>query len=145
MDTTLNSTVVAQSALYRNSTLTTTLGLPTKLFKTFSRRPNKALDKAYNDFITGLSSEDRQSSHRFVAAFYRWIDSYMTPPSSCPKQYYFVAYMLDLSLKHANDTFNGLTENQQATFRSLVNRNNDSRPPNKSFLIIQCDPEASKL
>ena len=98
------------------------------LCSTIQEETETKLLGVYEEFQTINQTSGGQAIDVCLRLFYEWLKEDIIESDrhwSYPTKYHLVSFMLDSYIDHVNETFQGLTENQQSTIKALVKLNNE--------------------
>ena len=92
------------------------------------------------EFKTINQSSGGEDINTCLRLFYNWLTKDIIESErhwSYPTKHHLVSFMLDSHVDHVNETFQGLTEDQQSTIKVLVKLNNEKGRPDDDETILE--------
>ena len=96
----------------------------------------------HEEFQTTNQTSGGEAIDVCLRLFHEWLkkdiiesDRHWSHPTKC----HLVSFMLDSYIDHVNETFQGLTEDQQSMIKALVKLNNEKQDTDETILeLIEC-------
>ena len=110
------------------------------LCSTIQEETKTKLLGTYEEFQTVNQTSGGEAIDVCLGLFYEWLKEDIIESDrhwSYPTKHHLVSFMLDSYIDHVNETFQGLTEDQQSTIKALVKLNNEKGREDTDDTILE--------